>query len=56
MGEKQNKCKNFKQKEIQSELLKGLDDDEHRWLQCNTDAAKTAATFNLQEQMVETIR
>ena len=36
-GRKQNKCKNFKQNKIQSELLKDVDDDEHRWLQCNAD-------------------
>ena len=53
---KQNKKKNFKEKEVQSKLLKDVDDDEHRCLQCNTDPRKTAAIFNLQEQMVETIR
>ena len=42
-GRKQNKCKNFKQNKIQSELLKDVDDDECRWLQCNADARKTRA-------------
>ena len=41
---------------MRKERLKDIDDDEHRWLQCNTDPKKTAAIFNLQEQMVETIR
>ena len=54
--EKQSKCKNFKQNKIQSELMKDVDEDEHRWLQCNSEARKTGAIFNLQEQMVETIR
>ena len=55
-GTKQNKCKNFKQSKIQSELLKDVYDDEYRWLQCNADAKKTGAIFNLQEQKVEIIR
>ena len=54
-GRKQNKSKNFKQSKIQSELLKDVDDDEHRWFQCNAVAKKTGAIFNLQEQKVETI-
>ena len=55
-GKNKNKCENFKEKKIQGELLKDVDDDEHRWLQCNTDARKTAASFLLQEQMVKIIR
>ena len=42
-GRKQNKCKNFKQNKIHSELLKDVDYDEYRWLQCNADARKTRA-------------
>lgn len=52
---KMGESKNFKYKKIQSELLKD-DDDGHRWLQCNADARKTAVIFNLQEQMVKTIK
>ena len=40
---------------MQSALLKDFDDDEYRWLQCNTDPRKTSAIFNLQEQIIETI-
>ena len=36
-------CKNFKQNKIQSELLRDVDDDEYRWLECNADARKTRA-------------
>ena len=42
-GRKQNKCKSFKQNKIQSELLKDVDDDEYRWLQCNAKPRKTRA-------------
>ena len=53
---KQSKWESFEEKKIQSELLKDVDDDEYRWLQCNVDPRETAAIFNLQEQIVETIR
>ena len=45
-----------RKKKMVNKLLKDIDDDEHRWLQCNRDPKKTAVIFNLQEQMVETIR
>ena len=35
-------------------MLKDVDDDEHRWLQCNADTRKTAVIFILQQQMVKT--
>ena len=54
--EEAKQMQNFKQSKIQSELLKDVDDDEHRWLQCNADAKKTGAIFNLQQQKVETTR
>ena len=41
---------------MQKERLKDNDDNEHSWLKCNTDPKKTAAVFNLQEQIVKTIR
>ena len=41
---------------MQKERLKDNDDNEHRWLKCNTDPKKTAAVFSLQEQIVKTIR
>ena len=57
MGElKQMEKLQREKKEKLNELLKDIDDDEHKWLQCSTDPKKTAVIFNLQEQMVETIR
>ena len=44
------------QKKIQSKLVTDVDDDEHGRLLRNADARKTATIFNLQEQMIETIR
>lgn len=52
----QNKKKNFKEKKVQSELLKNVDDDEHRYFHCNADPKKTAAILNQQHQMIETIK
>ena len=56
MGGEQNKKKNFKEKKVQSELLKNVDDDEHRCFHCNADPKKTAAILNQQHQMIETIK
>ena len=56
MGELKQMEKLQREKKKLNELLKDIDDDEHKWLQCNTDPKKTAVIFNLQEQMVETIR
>ena len=55
MGESKQMEKPQREKNAK-ERLKEIDDYEHRWLQCNIDPKKTAAIFNLQEQMVETIR
>ena len=52
----QIRWKSLKEKKMQKERLKDNDDNEHRWLKCNTDPKKTAAAFNLQEQIVKTIR
>ena len=52
----QIRWKSLKEKKMQKERLKDNDDNEHSWLQCNTDPKKTASIFNLQEPMVETIR
>lgn len=56
-GWKQNRWKNFKEKRMQRKLLEDCDDDgdEYRWLQCKTDPKKTAAIFDLQMQLVETM-
>ena len=56
VGGGQNKKKNFKEKKVQSELLKNVDDDEHRCFHCNADPKKTAAILNQQHQMIETIK
>ena len=55
-GGEQNKKKNFKEKKVQSELLKNVDDDEHSCFHCNADPKKTAAILNQQHQMIETIK
>ena len=52
----QSRWKSLKEKQMQKERLKDIADDEHKWLQCNTDPKNTAAIFNLQEKMVKTIR
>ena len=55
--ENQNRWNSLKEKKnAKKKRLKDIDDDEHSWLQCNAVPKKTAAIFNLQEQMVETIR
>ena len=43
------------QKNMQSEIPRNHTKDDYRLLKCNTDPAKTAAVFSMQEQMVETI-
>ena len=53
---KPKQMEQLQKEKMRKERLKDIDDDEHRWLQCNTDPKKTAAIFNLQEKMVETIR
>ena len=52
----QNRWKSLNEKNMEKERLNDNNDSEHRWLQCNLDPKKTTAIFNLQEQMVETIR
>ena len=49
---KQNRPKSFKDKKMQSELLKNFEDDEHRWLQCSTVPRKVQLFFILLEEMV----
>ena len=40
---------------MQSEMPRNHTTDDYGWLKCNTDLAKTAAVFSMQEQMVETM-
>ncbi|CAB4045676.1 Hypothetical predicted protein, partial [Paramuricea clavata] len=53
-GQIRNKVETFREKRLQSEIPMGFDKDDHGWLKCNTDPRKTASTFTLQEQMIET--
>lgn len=39
---------------MQSEIVAGYTEEDYVWLKCNTDTKKTAAIFNMQEQMIET--
>ena len=54
-GKSENcKLKKYKDKKIQSEMYKKLDEERHRWLQCNIEPKKVAPIIAVQEQMVET--
>ena len=39
---------------MQSEVYEKLDEESHRWLQCNKDPKKIASVIAVQEQMKET--
>ena len=39
---------------MQSEIVSGYTEEDYGWLECNTDPKKTAAIFNMREQMIET--
>ena len=39
---------------MQSEVHEKLDEESHRWLQCNKDPKKIASVIAVQEQMKET--
>ena len=52
---KRNKMERLSQKNMQSEIPRNHTKDDYGWLKCNTDLAKTAAAFSMQEQMVETM-
>ena len=54
-GLQRNKMQRLNQKNMQSEIPRNHTKDDYRLLKCNTDPAKTAAVFSMQEQMVETI-
>ena len=43
------------QKNTQSKKPRNHTKDDYGWLKCNTDPAKTASVFSMQEQMVETM-
>ena len=42
------------EKPMQSEIYKGLDMENHKWIECNIDPRKVSAIIDMQEQMVET--
>ena len=54
-GLQRDKMQRLNQKNMQSEIPRNHTKDDYRLLKCNTDPAKTAAVFSMQEQMVETI-
>ena len=54
-GLQRNKMERLSQKNMQSEIPRNHTKDDYGWLKCNANPAKTAAVFNMQEQMVETI-
>ena len=39
---------------MQREVYEKLDEESHRWLQCNVEPRKVASIIAVQEQMVET--
>ena len=49
------KLKKYKDKKMQSELYEKLDEENHRWLQCNIELKKVASIIAGQEQVVETM-
>lgn len=56
MGGNKTDGKTSKRRECKGNCWKTDDDgDEYRWLQCKTDPKKTAAIFDLQMQLVETM-
>ena len=54
-GLQRNKMDRLSQNNVQSEMPRNHTTDDYGWLKCNTDPAKTAAVFSMQEQMVETM-
>ena len=54
-GLQRNEMKRLSQNNMQSEIPRNHTKDYYGWLKCNTDPAKTAAVFSMQEQMVETM-
>ena len=54
-GLRRNKMERLSQKNMQSEITRNYTKDNYGWLKCNTDPTKTAAVFNMQEQMVQTM-
>ena len=48
------KLKKYKDKKMQCEVYEKLDEESHRWLQCNIEPKKVASIIAVQEQMVET--
>ena len=49
------KLKKYKDEKMQSELYEKLDEENHRWLQCNIEPKKVASIIAGQEQVVETM-
>ena len=54
-GLQRNKMERLSQKNMQSEMRRNHTKDDYGWMKCNTDPAKTAAVFSMQEQLVETM-
>ena len=54
-GLQRNEMKRLSQNNMQSEIPRNHTKDYCGWLKCNTDPAKIAAVFSMQEQMVETM-
>ena len=48
-GLQRNKMERLNQKIMQSEIPRNQTKDDYGWLKCNTDPAKTAAVFSMQE-------
>ena len=53
-GEKRNKQRSFKEKELKSKVPRQYKEDDYSWLKCNTDPRKMASIFALQEQIIGT--
>ena len=48
------KLKEYKDKKMQNEVYAKLDEESHRWLQCNIEPKKVASIISVQGQIVET--
>ena len=53
-GAKKVRNKTYGEKKMQSEIMSSYTKEDYGWLNCNTNPRKTAAIFNMLEQMVET--
>ena len=53
-GTQAERRRSLESKKLQSKVFKAQGKEDHSWLRCNTDPRKTAAIFNMREQMIET--